>query len=58
MSTLSKALRLYYRTNETGVRELAAKWDTSSSTVSRFLSGKPIETQTFLRILNILMEGK
>ncbi len=56
MSQLSEALKIYYKLEGIGTRELASSWQTSHATVSRFLNGQPIETATFLRILTILME--
>jgi hypothetical protein len=55
MSQLSEALRTHYKLKSISTRTLASEWNTSHATVSRFLSGKPIEMMTFLRILTILM---
>lgn len=58
MSNLAEMLRVYCRLNNIGVRELASKWESSPSTVSRLLNGKPIEMQTFVRVINWLLEEK
>lgn len=51
MTILSESLKLYCRVHNVGTRYLAKEWGTTHTTVARFLNGKPVEQDLFLRIL-------